>query len=251
MNKLTHQAVLFCKRNAPTILTCLGGAGVVATSVLAVKATPKALAVLEEAKEEKGEDLTKLEVVRVAAPAYIPAALTGVATLVCIFGANVLNKHQQAMLASAYALLDNSYKEYKAKVKELHGEEGHGEVVQAIAVDKYTEDKFEVDDDMQLFFDEFSGRYFESTMERVRNAEYHLNRELFMKSYATLNEWYDYLGMYPHELGDMYGWTPDGNREKSWQEWIDFNHMKTVIDDDLECYIISFYQEPYLNFEDY
>lgn len=241
----------FVKRNAPTILTGLGAAGVVTTAVLAVKATPKALALLEEAKEQKGEELTKTETVVVAGKVYIPTVLVGVGTLVCIFGANVLNKRSQAALMSAYALLDGSYKEYKAKVKELHGEEGHGEVVQAIAVDKYKEDKLEVDEDMQLFFDEFSGRYFESTMEKVRNAEYQLNRELFMKSYATLNEWYDYLGMYPHELGDMYGWTPDGNREKSWQEWIDFNHMKTLIDDDLECYIISFYQEPYLNFEDY
>lgn len=251
MNNLSQQALLFCKRNAPTILSCLGGAGVVATSVLAVKATPKALRVLEEAKEEKGEELTKMEIVRATAPAYIPAVLSGMATLACIFGANMLGKRSQAALMSAYALLDNSYKEYREKVKELHGEEGHGEVVQAIAVDKYNEDKFEVDEDKQLFFDEFSGRYFESTMEKVRNAEYQLNRELFMKSYVTLNEWYDYLGMYPHELGDMYGWTPDGNREKSWQEWIDFNHMKTLIDDDLECYIISFYQEPYINFEDY
>lgn len=242
---------LFVKKNAPTILTGLGAAGVVTTTVLAVKATPKALALLEEAKEQKGEELTKTEAVMVAGKVYIPAVLVGVGTLVCIFGANTLSKRNQAALTSAYALLDRSYKEYKAKVKELHGEEGHGEVVQAIAADKYNEDKFEVDDDKQLFFDEFSGRYFESTMEKVRNAEYQLNRELFMKSYATLNEWYDYLGMYPHELGDMYGWTPEGNREKSWQEWIDFNHMKTLIDDDLECYIISFYQEPYLNFEDY
>lgn len=32
----------FWHRNASTFLTCLGGAGVVATAVMAVKATPKA-----------------------------------------------------------------------------------------------------------------------------------------------------------------------------------------------------------------
>lgn len=242
---------LFVKKNAPTILSGLAGAGVVATTVLAVKATPKALALLEEAEEQKGEELTKTEIITVAGKVYIPTILVGVGTLACIFGANTLNKRHQAAIMSAYALLDSSYKEYKSKVKELHGEEVHGEVVKGIAKDKYEENKFDVDTDMQLFFDEFSGRYFESTMDKVRNAEYQLNRELFMKSYATLNEWYYFLGMLPHEAGDMYGWTPEGNREKSWQEWIDFSHMKTYIDDDLECHIISFYREPYLNFEDY
>lgn len=242
---------LFVKKNAPTILSGLAGAGVVATTVLAVKATPKALALLEEAEEQKGEELTKTEIITVAGKVYIPTILVGVGTLACIFGANILSKRQQAAMMSAYALLDSSYKEYKSKVKELHGEEAHGEVVKGIAKDKYEEDKIDVGEDMQLFFDEFSGRYFESTMERVRNAEYQLNRELFMKSYATLNEWYYFLGMLPHEAGDMYGWTPEGNHENSWQEWIDFRHMKTYIDNDLECHIIGFYQEPYLNFEDY
>ena len=46
----------FWHRNASTVLSCLGGVGVVATSVLAVKATPKALKLIDKEKEEKGED---------------------------------------------------------------------------------------------------------------------------------------------------------------------------------------------------
>ena len=47
-------ARLFAKRNASTVLTCLGGIGVVATSIMAVKAIPKALKLIEEAEREKG-----------------------------------------------------------------------------------------------------------------------------------------------------------------------------------------------------
>ena len=118
MEKLLHVSKRFIKRNASTILTCIGGAGVIATSVLAVKATPKALQMIDNAKEEKGEDLSKWEIVKTAGPAYIPAVLVGASSIACIFGANVLNQRQQASLMSAYALLDNSYKEYKAKVIE-------------------------------------------------------------------------------------------------------------------------------------
>ena len=47
----------FIKRNAPTILSCLGVVGVVATTVTAVKATPKALSLVKQAEEEKGDEL--------------------------------------------------------------------------------------------------------------------------------------------------------------------------------------------------
>ena len=81
----------FFKKNSSTILTCMGVAGVVGTAVMAVKATPKALELIEDAKKEKGEDLTKLQTIVVAAPAYIPSALIGVGTIACIIGSNVLN----------------------------------------------------------------------------------------------------------------------------------------------------------------
>ena len=45
---------LFLRRNSSTILTCAGGVGVVATAVLTAKATPKAMRLLEEARNEKG-----------------------------------------------------------------------------------------------------------------------------------------------------------------------------------------------------
>lgn len=83
---------MFWKKNGSTILTCAGAVGVVGTTVLAVKATPKAMELIKMAEEEKGEKLTKTEVFKTAGPAYIPTALVGVGTLACVFGANVLNK---------------------------------------------------------------------------------------------------------------------------------------------------------------
>ena len=49
---------MFFKRNASTILTCAGGIGVVATAVVAVKDTPKAMQIIEQA-EEKAEQILK------------------------------------------------------------------------------------------------------------------------------------------------------------------------------------------------
>lgn len=151
----------------PTILTCIGAAGVIATSIAAVRATPKAEMLLKEAECEKGEELTTTEVIKVASPVYIPALLIGATTIACIFGANILNTRQQASLMSAYGLLDASYKEYRNKVKELYGEESDRKAKEEVAKVHYTEIPEELSDDKQLFFDFATLNYFESTMDEV------------------------------------------------------------------------------------
>lgn len=250
MGKLVNRSKLFFKKNGPTILTCIGGIGVIATAVLAVKATPKALERINKIEDEKGEELTALEVVQVAGPLYIPAIATGAATLICIFSANGLNKRQQASLVSAYALLDSSYKQHKAKVEELYGTDATERIAGEIAKDKY-DDNISVEEGKQLFFDQFSGRYFESTMEDVLRAEYELNRDLTLEDAVTINRFYEYLGIDPIEGGDALGWSMGANFALYWQSWVDFSHQKTEIDDDLECCIIHIMHEPILEYLEY
>lgn len=250
MNSLLNKSQVFLKRNSATILTCVGAAGVVATSVTAVKATPKALALLEQAKEEKGEDLTKLEAVKIAGPAYIPSILLGAGTIACVFGANVMNQRSQASLVSAYALVDGAYKDYRKKVDELYGEEAGANVRAGIAKDKYEEEPFEVHDDNRLYYDYYSGRYFEATPLDVKRAEYEVNRTLSLDGGVYLNEWYQLLDMEPLEQGFDFGWNSYTNMDMYWQPWVDFHHEKTVMEDGLECIIISFMQEPYYDFEE-
>lgn len=127
----------FFKRNSATILTCLGAAGVVGTALLTGKASIKANNLVKEAKKVKGEDLTFAEKIKVTAPVYIPPILLGATTITCIFGANILNKKTQASLAGAYALLDQSYKDYKNKVIEMYGDDVDRKIVESIAEDYY------------------------------------------------------------------------------------------------------------------
>jgi hypothetical protein len=252
MNKVLRHSQLFIKRNSSTILTCVGGVGVVATAVMAVKATPKALLLLDKAKKEKGAELTKVEKVQTAGLTYIPAVLVGVSTIACIFGANVLNKRQQAALMSAYALLDNSYKDYKKKVEELYGEDANERISEEIVKDKYEEEeKIEVEDNKQLFYDDYSGRYFESTMEDVLRAELEINKLLCVCGGAYLNEFYDALGIPPVDYGEHMGWSTFMMLETCWDAWLGFEHKKVTFDDGLECYIITMSYEPEFGFEDW
>ena len=251
MNNLLSKSGRFLRRNSATVLTIAGAAGVVATSVTAVKATPKALRLVEEAREEKGEELTRLERVRVAGPAYIPSILLGASTIACIVGANILNQRQQAALMSAYALVENSYKEYKAKLIELYGEEADEKIRHEIIRDKYNAEVVEAEGEKRLFYDYFSGRYFESTLPAVQSAEYELNKLLMKNEYVYLNEWYAALGIDVIDGGWELGWTRSGNFDKYWQDWIDVGHEKCTLDEGLECDILVLHGEPYPNFADY
>ena len=247
----------FLKRNSSTILTCIGAVGVVATSVMAVKATPKALTRIEEAKEEKGEELTKLELVNVAGPVYIPTIVTGAATLACIFGANILNKRQQAAITSAYALLNQSYKEYRSKVDELYGEDAGVNVRNEIAKDKYREAPIMHNEDLELFYDFFSGRHFTSTMEKVQWAQYETNRRMALDGGVYLNDYYELVGVGALPEYDSFGWSAGHMGDAHWHPWIEFEHETIPMEDEdeyengLMCTVIYTPYEPFPDFIDY
>ena len=79
--------------HSPEILTGIGIAGMITTTVLAVKATPKALRLIEAEKHDMHKDeLTAIETVKVAWKPYIPAAVTGVTAMGCLIGAMIRNK---------------------------------------------------------------------------------------------------------------------------------------------------------------
>lgn len=242
---------LFLKKHSAAILTYAGGVGVVVTTITAVKATPKALSLLEEAKIEKGEDLTSIEKIKIAGPKYIPTILLGAGTLACIFGANVLNKRKQASLISAYTLLETSFNEYKNKTLKLYGKEADRNIRNEIAKDHYEETDIEIKDNKQLFYDEFSQRYFEATLEDVLRAEYALNRMVSTEYGVFLNDFYSLLGIPEVEYGNYIGWKDCQLVEYTWYSWLDFEHTKVVMDDGLECTIITFGFEPTFDFEEY
>lgn len=241
-----HTLQRFIKRNSSTILTCVGAAGVIGTAVLAVMATPKALDLIEEAKEEKGEKLTKLEIVNVAGPAYIPSVAVGLATITCIFGANVLNRKQQAALISAYGLLDRSYKEYRSKVKEMLGEDTDQMIRESVVKDKYDKDDISLEDSNKcLFYEEHYGKYFERTMTEVLDAEMQVNKCFVENGVVSLNEFLEFLGLDEVDGGDLIGWESDYMIEFYGHTWINFEHQLVQLDDGLECYIIDTPVKPY------
>ncbi len=222
------------KRNTSTILTCLGAMGLVGTVVLAVRGTPKAMRALTDAKVEKGStELNKLEAVKAAAPAYLPAVAAGTGTLVCIFAANVLSRKQQATLISAYAALDQAFQNYREKAVLFGGPQLDRAITDAIEDER--EDKAEERppwDEVQTFYLEGYPKFFEATMEQVRCAEYVLNRNFVLRGDATFNEFLRFLGLDDiGEDGEKIGWERYIGEAFYGYSWVDFDHIYRVTDD--------------------
>lgn len=247
----------YLKNHSPTILSIISAIGVIGTAVLAVKATPKAIERLEQAKKEKGENLTKFEVAVVAGPVYIPTTLIGVSTIVCVLGANALNKRQQASLISAYALLEESYKEYRNAAKKVYGDDADEKIIAEMANNTYIscdgwhlyDPDHDKDSDRVLFYDFYSQRFFNAPMGQVINAEYHINRNLQLRGDVTVNEFYDFLGLEQIPGGDNIGWILDDLMAGGLM-WLDFDNRFTTMEGGMECHIISPAWTPELMYPD-
>lgn len=233
------------RRHSSTILTAISSLGVVMTTVLAVRATPKAVTLLNKAKEEKDSELTVTEIIKTAWKPYIPTAISGISTILCIVGTNYLNKRTQTSLVSAYALLNNSYQEYMNKTKELYGNEADLAIKKSIVADKLENNILHLNGDKRLFFDYQTMRYFESTFENVLHAEDLLNRELAATGYVSVNDFYRFLGLSELEYSNHIGWSDNGHYHE-----LKFEHQRVQYEDGLECWIIMT-DEPLVDYYDY
>lgn len=196
VSKLLYKSGRSLKKAMPTILTIMSTAGVVWTVIEASNAGAKAKELLDKAKEEKGEDLTLKEKVKVAAPVYAKTAVAAGATIASVVGSNVLNKQQQAEIMSAYTLVNKQFKDYKKKVEKVVDEETKKKIKEELVKEKIDEDKPPFEETLygqQIFFDEYSEQFFISTIEEVQDAAEQLNNILRRKGFATLWDYYDLL----------------------------------------------------------
>ena len=208
------------KKHSPEILTGIGIAGMIATTVTAVSATPKALRCIEEKKKSLDEDrkLKPVEVVKATWKCYIPAAISGSLSVACLIGASSVNLRRNAALTAAYTLSETALKEYQEKAVEVVGEKKEQEIRQAVAQEQIVKHPVLKESDIidtgfgdTLFLDPLSGRRFWSDINAIRKAENRLNKRMRDEVNLSLNEFYTELGLpeVDSSVGDSLGWDID------------------------------------------
>ena len=206
----------FTNKHAPEILTGLGIVGMVSTTVLAVKATPKAMRILEEKKKNQ-PDIPKVEIVKSCWKCYAPAVITGVVSTACLIGASSVSARRYVALTTAYKLSETALTEYREKVVETVGEKREQTVRDKVAAEiiKKTpvsnNEVFISGNGESLCFDPMSSRYFTSSIEKIHKAVNEINRQLLQDicGSASLNDFYDELNIPHTEVGDILGWNTD------------------------------------------
>lgn len=236
------------RKHSPEILTGIGIAGMVTATVMAVKATPKALILIEEKKNENHiEKLSTVDTVKTAWKPYIPAAVTGTLSVACLIGASSVNARRNTALATAYTLSESALKEYQEKVIETIGEKKEQTVREAVArehIERTPVTSKEViitEKGNTLCFDCVSGRYFKSDIETIKKAVNELNRQMRDEMYISLNDFYYEIGLNPIGLGDELGWNID-------KGYIEPDFSSQLADDGTPCLVISYLVEPRYDF---
>lgn len=235
-------------KHSPEILTGIGIAGMVTTTILAVKVTPKACVLIEAKKKEEHVDtLSAVDTIKTAWKCYIPAAVIGVASTTCLIGASSVNARRNAALATAYKLAETSLTEYREKVIETIGEKKEQLVRDKVAEDRVKKNpvsKSEViitGKGTTRCLDTISGRRFNSDIEKLRRVENELNKRMFNDMYISLNEFYDEIGLEHTLVGDQLGWNID-------RGLIDLDFSSQIDEDGVPCVVIDYMVAPKYDF---
>lgn len=227
------------KKHSPEILTGIGIAGMITTTVMAVRATPKALILIEDKKDELETDkLTPLETVKAAWPCYIPAAIVGSVSAFCLVGASSTNLRRNAALATAYTLSESTLKEYQEKVVETIGEKKEQSIRESVAKDKLLNNPVRgvilTDKGGHTkCYDVITDRYFESDKGIIERAVNKLNRQMRDELYVTLNEFYYEIGLDPSKMGDMLGWNID-------KDYIEIDYSSHLDANGTPCLVLDY-----------
>ena len=235
-------------RHSPEILTGIGIAGMVTTTILAVKATPKAIKLIEAEKRAKHVDaLSPVDTVKTVWKCYIPAAMTGVSSIACLIGSNAINAKRNAALTTVYTLSEMARNEYKEKVIETIGEKKERTIKEKVDAERIKRDpvsKKEViitEKGTTLCYDHVFGRYFKSDIDIINRAMNKINREIVINMYASLNDFYAELGLSPVEMGYDLGWNIDDGT-------VEIEPSSQLADDGTPCLVIDYSVSPKYNY---
>ena len=240
--------ILIAKKNTPTILFAGGVVGVVATTVLASRATLRLEEILDEAEksheqartvdqsdyseEDRKRDhiLIKARAAGKVAKLYTPAIAVGVISVASLTGSHVVLSRRNAAVMAAYSALDKGFNEYRARVRGEFGEDKDRELrygsetrTETVA----TEDggsKTVKRKTLPPGIPSIYAKYFDDgSTSWSREAEYnhfflncqqnYANDLLHSRGHIFLNEVYDRLGIPRTKAGAVVGWimTKDGD----------------------------------------
>ena len=203
MNKLIY----ILRKHTPAILT---GTALVASAGACVFSGIGALKSEEMIQNER--PITAGDKALIYLRAYWPAGVCYAASAVSMIFSHKVSLKQIAAITAICAGAEEKFGRYRAAIRERLGSEQESEIFVESAKREWPVTpplpaKCDDYDDSYVFYDVFSDRYFISSIERVQQAMYHINRSLTINGYCLLNEFYEMLGLKGTDEGEYIGWS--------------------------------------------
>jgi len=241
VTRATGRRILVAQKHSPTLLLGVGVVGVVATAVLASRATLKLDEVIDRHQEKlrtvdevherasnsySEEDALRDKTVIVTrmvvevAKLYAPAVAVGAVSIAALTGSHVILRRRNVALTAAYATVQTAFKQYRDRVLGEFGPQKDAELMYGFEERDVVEEtpsgpvvhsvRSPSGHSMYArFFDELSTRW-------QRNAEYnslvvkcqqnYANDLLRTRGHVFLNEVYEMLGLPHTKEGSVVGW---------------------------------------------
>lgn len=170
-----------------------------AATVLAVKATPKAMASIEEEKRRKGRELTFFEKAKVSWKHYIVPAVAEALGVVCLVYGKKMDLKQTANALSFAGTSQKLLKTYSEKMIEQIGEKKEEEIRKAVIDERIKEDKIAISgsedcclmDGDAWYYDPLFGKKFISSDIKIKSAVNVVNHLMLTNDNASYNDFYD------------------------------------------------------------
>lgn len=255
LTDVRQKAVEFAEANTQLLLTAGGVVGTAATGVLAWRGGYKTgqnvlfqeNAVLErenEPVEFLNNPMSTTDKIKLGAVDALPPLLIGTATIISIIMGHKVSAQKAAALAAAYGLSQKQFEEYKEKVAEkLTGPKAQ-QIDDELAQDRVSRtpghENIVVIEGEVLCFDEPSGRYFHSTMEKIKQAVNATNAEILHHDHANLGFFYDELELPGTAWSDEVGWNTDN--------LLELKYSTVLSPDKKPCIAINFQTSPRMDY---
>ena len=266
---------LILKKYEPEILVVTGAIGAVGSTVLACRATLKVSEVLDEHKdtintihdaasneelkeeythedEKKDVALTYFQTGVKIAKLYAPSVILGTLSLGAMFASNNMLKKRNVALATAYAAIDKSFKEYRGRVVDKYGEEvdkelrygTRSEKIKVTEVDPETGEEKTVKkevkvadpnlkSDYAMYFNRQTSAYYDAcydyNLSMLRATESYFTTLLQTRGHVTLNEVLNHIGIASTKAGMVVGWYYDKKNPDS-DDQIDLRIQEIYLD---------------------
>lgn len=149
-------------------------------------------------------------------PLYLPSALLTAGGIFCIIHSRNITKNKMAALATAYTVTGKAYKIYRDSVEEVVDEKAKEEIKKKVCKKKVAQSntieipQVEPGSGDVIIFDDCSGRYFKSTINKIDAIINDLNQSINRGKDITLNDIYYELDLTPIKIGCELGWEGYG-----------------------------------------